>query len=290
MGPVGLGFLLAGGYVDDARTFFCPSTGGDMPPARNIRGDSKITDHANAATGPRDLRAAGGFDHKAIAYGDWSALSPWGTGTAFSGLAVQSNYHYRNTPAAVPAYHTVLNIAFEDLAGLTGSTEGTTHPVRFIIGYTKPDVTTAVGCPAFKTQKLLGGRALVADTFAYTSWTSNCVDTAYGGDKAGGMNPYAIPGYGYYAHRDGYNVLYGDWSARWHGDPNRRIMYPRWSDYGGSDDGPYYGGCTNYIATYWNTRRSAAKHRRSGMHIWNVFDMSAGIDVHEAQPDVGNPP
>ena len=31
MGPVGLGFLVAGGYVGDARIFFCPSAGGNMP-------------------------------------------------------------------------------------------------------------------------------------------------------------------------------------------------------------------------------------------------------------------
>ena len=33
------------------------------------------------------------------------------------------------------------------------------------------------------------------------------------------------PGYGIYAHRDGYNVLYGDWHAQWYGDPQQRIIY-----------------------------------------------------------------
>jgi prepilin-type processing-associated H-X9-DG protein len=33
------------------------------------------------------------------------------------------------------------------------------------------------------------------------------------------------PGDGAYGHRDGYNVLYGDGSVRWHGDPQQRLIW-----------------------------------------------------------------
>ena len=35
----------------------------------------------------------------------------------------------------------------------------------------------------------------------------------------------SMPGDGLLAHRDGYNVLYGDFSARWFGDPQQRIAW-----------------------------------------------------------------
>jgi hypothetical protein len=35
----------------------------------------------------------------------------------------------------------------------------------------------------------------------------------------------AYPGDGIYGHRDGYNVLYGDWSARWFGDPQQKLIW-----------------------------------------------------------------
>ena len=34
-----------------------------------------------------------------------------------------------------------------------------------------------------------------------------------------------IRGKGWYAHREGYNVLYGDWSARWYGDPRQELLW-----------------------------------------------------------------
>jgi len=76
------------------------------------------------------------------------------------------------------------------------------------IKYTKPLVRFEDGKPPFKTQRLLGSRALVSDT--YSKWR----DT----------ETYE-PGYGQYHHREGYNLLYGDWSAKWYGDPQQRFMF-----------------------------------------------------------------
>jgi hypothetical protein len=38
-------------------------------------------------------------------------------------------------------------------------------------------------------------------------------------------NSRKIVGAGFLGHRDGYNVLYGDWSARWYGDPQQAIIW-----------------------------------------------------------------
>jgi hypothetical protein len=83
------------------------------------------------------------------------------------------------------------------------------------VSRTSPYVTTRQGCPMFRTQKLLGNRAIASDTF----------------NKPGDAISATIhnPGKGEYVHRDGYNVLYGDWSARWYGDPEKRISYFTWN-------------------------------------------------------------
>ena len=161
------------------------------------------------ANGPKsvsDLKKLGGFDHQSLSTGDWRSFKTWADETipgyraTYFGLGVQCDYHYRGTPAAI--YGT------------------TAHPVpdsnSVYLAYTKPKVKVEVGCPTFKTQKLLGNRAIVADTFSWYNYAIN--DTQYA-EK---------PGHGFYGHRDGYNVLYGDWSAKWYGDPQQVIMWPNW--------------------------------------------------------------
>ncbi len=225
VGPVGLGFLLSGGYMGDARTFYCPSAGGTMPADYDNRNDPEKSGRL-AATSPKQLQAIGGFDFKSIAYGNWSSIGTWNGSDAsnFPGYVAQCDYAYRNVPMAActptiagPYYISSL----EDYANRTGWI--TNKPMRFNLGWTKPAVQSAVGCPTFKTQKLLAGRALVSDTFTWNFLNPS-------GPPANGTVTAARgasnPGYGRYAHRDGYNVLYGDWSASWYGDPQQRIMYP----------------------------------------------------------------
>ena len=104
--PVGLGFLTSGGYIPDARSFFCPSAGDNMPldwmmnwgapPGPDPEGRI-ATQGAHRVT---DLKSTGGYDAKTLMYGDYSWLRPNGWGTSyFPGIAVQSNYNYRNIPA-----------------------------------------------------------------------------------------------------------------------------------------------------------------------------------------------
>ena len=91
-----------------------------------------------------------------------------------------------------------------------------------------------------------------------------------------------VHGMAWYAHREGYNVLYGDWSAKWYGDPQERIMW--WPN----DAGPWQMAnsvalaniCTNAIANYdavgadwsWPGTYSSAD-------VWHIFDAAGGVDV-----------
>lgn len=272
MGPVGLGFLLAGSYVGDARVFFCASAGGNMP-ADMIRSSTNPYEvQAVAATSLADLQRAGGFDHQALSHGDWTWLGRWddkvaGWAGGSEALAVQSNYHYRNVPVAI------------------GPMRADTFPDVYV-GYTKPGVITQAGCPQFKTQKLLDSRALVSDSF---SWRHKDARTT------GASTP--IPGMGYYAHRDGYNVLYGDWHASWYGDPQGFILWPKWSSsttdwptasYWQEDRANWRSRDNNYITIWRNPSKGTWRHASGSTFEWNTFDMSVGMDMHTSQPDVYN--
>jgi hypothetical protein len=97
--------------------------------------------------------------------------------------------------------------------------------------------------------------------------------------------PATWAGPGYYAHRDGYNVLYGDWSAHWRGDPLQKFIW-RWSAvtpysiYGGDtnvvDDGEY--GPT-IASTYLPQVLGANASSGNGTVIqWHMLDLANGID------------
>ena len=139
---------------------------------------------------------------------------------------------------------------------------------------TNPGVTVTSGCPAFKTQKILGGRALISDTFSK-------------GFSAGGPDSLgATFGKAFYAHRDGYNVLYGDWSAKWYGDPQQKIMWwPR---------NPTLGAFVNDYASGLQSLSVAAVSYASSVGgapsytfplpngsqaVWHLLDVAAGVDV-----------
>ena len=280
MAPQGLGFLLSGGYMGDVRTLFCPTATNmpaahmmDRPVTPGIAGGRWYTATANGAfTSAQDCQRAGGFDKEAIEYGDWSWHDGTYTTLGWLGNTLWSNYNYRNVPASIMG-------------------DGLAHvPEEVHIGYASPRVTVTAGCPPFKTQKLLAGRALVSDTFSagvvYTPWPS----------------PYGL-GMGWYGHRDGYNVLYGDWSAKWYGDPQQRFIWqgeaPYWK--WGDADATFYGilrtgvsSAANFL-TYWYYMEPGTDYfgpyaagdvgpRYTGTHpstvgLWHALDEANGIDV-----------
>lgn len=268
MAPVGLGYLVEGGYVADARVFFCPSAREQMPPDYLRSAYDFRTAHA--ATKLSDLRRAGGFDHKALAYGDWQWLDFFGGG--FNGIAVQGTYHYRNTPLAI--------------VRRGGSTTYQMPVGKCYMAYTKPAVRAEAGCPPFKTQKLLGGRALVSDTFTWHNLDRRATDGTWP-DKP--VISARRPGYAVYHHRDGYNVLYGDWSARWYADPAEEIMWPTWvKDI--NDACNWRSRDNNYLFAWRSLDGKHWKHDYCSHTTWNKFDMAVGIDVHSTKPGPYNQP
>ena len=283
-GPVGLGYLAAFGYLDDLRTFYCPSW--DFPLGRfnpsyiyNLLGgyhcyyDMYYNGRSPVGKGQvSNLAAAvslGGLTGRHLTHGNYYRAGRYGgissgdgyyilnagnawhpTGGGASGM--QSSYVYRNMPVH---------------AEMGYPNDGTG---RFPAHYSKPAVTTEVGCPLYKTQRRLGVRSFVADTFLRSERDVTSVMT---------------PGYGAYHHEDGYNVLYGDYHSAWYGDPEQRIMYFTF--------GPRTDGVTPSDPTAYNSIRvataagSAVDLTRSGDNgytsgraaIWHLFDEKGGVDV-----------
>jgi hypothetical protein len=86
------------------------------------------------------------------------------------------------------------------------------------IAYTSPKVVSEPMCPMFKTPRQAGNRGLVSDSFHTqgVGWGSSA-PPAY-------ALPYE-PGFGAKAHKDGYNVLYANYSTKWYDDPAQRLIW-----------------------------------------------------------------
>ena len=283
VGPVGLGFLLTCGYVPDARVFYCPSSDGMPPSIPEFYEDSFALNNQTRAgstfTRISELQALGGFDAHSLTSGNWqSALlnvlwggSPWDYPSyhymydsgSYEALAVLSHYDYRLMPSVMGG----------NLFNLRSDASNTTLGIR--VAYTKPNrilfTTEDDGSPVYKTQKDLAGRAIVTD-----SWAKATSQTQ------------AEAGDGYYGHRDGYNVLYGDWSAKWYGDPQQRFIW--WPNDNFRLWAPYWnktGGNRNVICDYdnypSNPNVSGAQYcpcfLGGAILRWHLFDEAAGIDV-----------
>jgi len=289
MGPHGLGYLLHGDYLGDARVFFCPTAGGNMPAdrSRTYHTYNEGGGHATAAVSPRDLQRAGGFDAKTAVTGTWEWLGRWafedvyGTGYCWPGRVIQSNYNYRNVPS-------VVTWGAEDY-GVPNTNPNLTHGYlqAYYLPYTKPRHRFYAGHPIFKTQKELGARAIVSDSF---SWFHPTFDQPI-------SNPYGDkyePGMGFYAHRDGYNVLYGDWSAKWYGDVDSRLMWWEPPIDWLSINQIYALTSLDYCGVYNNmaipqnykhgVNEGAGWEGTCSLTAWHIFDVANGVDVDATGP------
>jgi len=285
MAPNGLGWLLYGGYLGDARTFFCPTAADSMPPDSfwwDVNPWGPGPSQAPGATKVTQLQRAGGFDAQTMTRGDWSWLPTLGMGwdgkfwgNGYPGNVIQCNYNYRNVPCTTPA----LASSYADPM----PADTLANSVEFVMKWTKPEITVTTGCPPFKTQKLLGSRAIVSDTFSSRVVTQ--------------LNSYGIyaeplAGMGQYAHRDGYNVLYGDWSARWYGDPQLRIlwwadsldMFPTTNEQYLMQQTPQFnsiheGKGVTGLLPYTHPYPPCAYERPGAVTAWHTFDAANGVDV-----------
>ncbi|NLG34897.1 MAG: DUF1559 domain-containing protein, partial [Lentisphaerae bacterium] len=273
--PLNTGYLLIGGYIGDASVYYCPS--GNSKPMYAL-GDAHK--HLNDV---RDLRTIGGTDGKSVSYGDygawmrskgWASMSygtgwnymhggsgrmfPWAkqfsysTGTLHPSLAVSSHYMYRNASFNVGGYTNTIR----------------SLPVHWVL----PKMNARAGCPTFKTQKLLAGRAVLSDDWTRTVTEQRTIK----------------PGHGIYHHKEGYNVLYGDWSSSWYGDP--QLHYQYMSVEGGRTGDTYRTFVSHASQSVWNAVAEGYRYYHSswgpiGVEGWmtgfHMFDLKNGIDVGE---------
>ena len=259
MTGVGLGRIHETGYMSDARTFYCPTAGETMRPDHYyyISGAVQYDYYrSDAASRLSELKTAGGFDAASLSRGEWPSQNAWWC-TATNNYAnkgfrvIQGNYNYRNMPAVIPG------------PGVAGVTR---HSVP--LKYTKPTVSVEAGCPTFKTQRLLGGRAIVSDSFSKSM--------PYGG--------YTFAGMGQEGHREGYNVLYGDWHAKWYGDPQQAIIWwdtpsaSGWSWNRSEIAGLDICGVSE-LQTNPTTSSTYNYYGPGSVSVWHQFDVAEQIDV-----------
>jgi len=288
MAPWGLGMLLYSNYVTDVSLLFCPSSGGGNPGTPQA-GRPRL--FANAAYLLSHYKLAGGYDRQSVffgAWGSWVSSSYTATDSAqWQGLFPDTTY-CRNGRAAVCDYvYRGLPMELRDYRDwcIRGDSpdpyEQSTVPdgnwTRYIpVPYTKPVQKAVAGCPQFKTPKQLGGRALVADSY----------------QKIQDSDTVLRPGDGLVGHKDGYNVLYGDGSVSWYGDPQQNIIW--WNTASGGFPNyalgfqrpimyEYYAGKGSFdyahnIAGSGRWPTGSAYREISWYTVWHQIDVSAGFD------------
>ena len=249
----GLGMYLTTSYIQDGNVFMCPS----------MKGSWQTVWRAPVSTyNPTfyaDLwKSLGGSTGKHLEYPvSLSRANRLGSGDDY---AVLSSYQYRGLPVLIHAY--------------------TWHQsYRGWWPLTKPQIYTGNGVPPFKSQKMLGGRALVIDT----------IDNAHANSGAAAIETFgARGGAAQFHHRDGYNLLYGDYHVKWLGDPQRWFAYA----YGGG-----HNGYRSYAPTVFQSydtydcnltcpnmwRYSSYKDAQTpsfygAQQVWNEFDQAVDID------------
>jgi len=204
MSPVGLGMLLTGGYMPDAKAFFCTSSD-------NMPGDVALPGYQGLIRAGQ-LRSIGGEGAEAFLRGNYNSLPFIDQWAGDYCRAAFSHYAYRNTP---------LNVGSYNYADIWHTREQNTFPLPGV----RPAVKMRIGQPLFRTVKELNGRAICSDTFSKgTAYDAN-------GKYVGGLqstdfnNSRTVFGYGVKAHQTAYNVLYGDGHASMYGDAQMGIAF-----------------------------------------------------------------
>ena len=188
-----------------------------------------------------------------ILFGDWSKAMPPG-----APLSDQINYRSR---AMMYNYRCAPQHLYRANGG-PGYAPGYWWGPQPIV-YTQPKIYGEAGCPFFKTQRYLAGRSVVVDRF----------------DKP--VNKTTIQaGWGDKGHKDGYNVLYGDYHVAWYSDLEQRIMYweqPRKKDIMSAN----LNASTAYDPNLPESADADAYYdnRHQAMLAWHMLDQAAAVDV-----------
>jgi hypothetical protein len=134
--------------------------------------------------------------------------------------------------------------------------------------------------PAFKTLRQLHDRALLSDSFDYSSnWVGPT--TTLTGNYVPQFNTDFTQGGGLAAkaHKDGYNVLYGDNHIRWFDDSSRQISrFNRWND---ATAHKFYppGSTTPTVVPALLGVDDLTIASPTSQQVWNLFDRAEKIDT-----------
>ena len=260
LGPLGLGYLLYGGYVGDAGVYYCPSATGFKCSASYKRSGTLY-----GATNLGDIVNAGGKDRQGLFYGNWQSLSS---------LVTFSSTHDESSNATGPAKLVRSHYFYRSMPTLHRQVTGIEKNVEFV----KPRVKHKVGGPRFKTVKLLGGRSIASDNFDHATSQTTTHDRPTDVETGGGRQ----------THRDGYNVLYGDWHVSWYGDPQQRIIWWPVATNDGGGAGSYstflfHNLYSNGFMRSTDGNDDAVDHPDNAENqaplIWHNFDVDEGVDV-----------
>ena len=272
--------------IQEARSYYCPS-------GVDVVGPEPLHSWAHGVNQPawppgkppipqrlRDWQDAGGFDARTMTHGDWS----WYVRTNTRTYGILSQYAYRNQSLESNLHAGDYRYDWHPYFGASGTwrlLDLQEPKLPLTIDFTNPRVVSERGAPSFKTPRQLTSRALVSDMF--------------------NKNGHTTPGVGNDVHKDGYNILYGDYSTSWYGDTEHRIIW--WDVYrsGASftdfDGRTYHGGITSanehqhaqvlgYTGDFdvyrnWWGGASGSGLAQSLMQtslVWHNFDRGRGLD------------
>jgi prepilin-type N-terminal cleavage/methylation domain-containing protein len=270
MAPLNLGYLLGGGYIQDWSVFYCPSATGMQCWGDPIR-KKNYGGWGHRQNDQQVKACAGSNEAKALLYGDYTATT-WGQYADQYGaegyiMAVGGSYNYRGVI----------------YGGYDGHDRGHAMQTCYLAG-TKPLATGRFCAQIFPTQRKLGQRALICDTFekAFVTFDSPEADQTYAANDSAGMQ----------MHRDGYNVMYGDGHASWYGDPQQRVIWWTCKHYSwqtaGMTTGAYsWDWCVRGYTDprFWNpswwTATNHVRRLNGGWLVWHLMDEAAGVDAGE---------
>jgi prepilin-type processing-associated H-X9-DG protein len=207
-------------------------------------------------------------------YGTWGYNSSYGSTFGNANTSVLwSHYAYRGVPL---------------LSRAPWCAHYESRDKRTMMSFTRPGQHARMGAPLFRTQKELGNRSVVVDTFSkggdYGKWTD-----------ALGRDITSFPavtttqaGMGLKAHRQAYNVLYGDGHAVLYGDPQEKII---WHNQGNNPQSQYMDPFNIMATNFWYSifgpwadvngasNEDSAYWKYSSAKVWHDFDVAACLDV-----------
>jgi len=283
MAPRGMGHLVTGGYIGDARVLYCPTGKGVRVINKGAyRYGDGVTVAPDRYQGPfadvGDWALAGGYDGKAMTHGSWP-YPYWTSGNAHNtnGPCILSHYNYRNTP--IPVFYAYW--LSPDGDRVADAQE------RVTLAYTRPKAVSTLNAPPFKTPRQIGGRALVCDSFERMN---NEADEHSGGVPGTDViSSRGFYGFGKYVHQDGYNVLYGDNHAAWYGDPQQRIVFwdhadplgaTSWAGFG-LQGWQSIGIMFSYLCRWGSGQKTYGVWWINEAQLtWHQFDLDVGLDTN----------